>query len=198
METMKTSFDKLRMRKSILLALAGLLLFAAGAIAQTSIYLPVPSGIFSAKGALLVSQDQNNVTGIAAVASGQVLTSAGTGALPAWSASPTLTGVTAATGSFSTSATVGGGTAITKIVVYSQTITPASVAAAVCAEQTFTVTGLTTADKVLYNPPATGNATSAAQARVSAANTLAVMYCNPTAGALTPGAGTGIVVAFRS
>lgn len=85
-----------------------------------------------------------------------------------------------------------------QIKVYSQTITPAEVATVVCAEQTFTVTGLTTDDKVLYNPPATGNATSAAQARVSAADTLAVMYCNPTAGALTPGAGTGVIVAIRS
>ena len=82
--------------------------------------------------------------------------------------------------------------------VYSQTITPASVATIVCAEQTFTVTGLVAAtDKVLYNPPATGNATSAAQVRVSADNTLAVMYCNPTAGALTPGAGTATIIAYR-
>lgn len=90
-----------------------------------------------------------------------------------------------------------GGTAARQIKLYSQTITPASVGSAVCAEQTFTVTGLTTADTVFYNPPATGNATSAAQARVSATNTLAVMYCNPTAGALTPGAGTGKIVAVQ-
>jgi hypothetical protein len=80
---------------------------------------------------------------------------------------------------------------------YTQTITPASVAAATCAEQSFTVTGLTTADTVFYNPPATGNATSAAQVRVSAANTLAVMYCNPTAGALTPGAGSAKIAAVQ-
>ena len=89
-------------------------------------------------------------------------------------------------------------TTITNIRIYSQTITPASVATIVCAEQTFTVTGLTTADKVFYNPPATGNSTSAAQVRVSAADTLAVMYCNPTLGALTPGAGTALIIAIRS
>lgn len=86
----------------------------------------------------------------------------------------------------------------TQIKVYTQTITPASVAANLCAEQTFTVTGLTTSDKIAYNPAATGNATSAGQVRVSAADTLAVTYCNPTAGALTPGAGTAEIVAIRS
>lgn len=90
------------------------------------------------------------------------------------------------------------GTPVTQIRAYSQTITPASVAAAVAAEQTFTVTGLTTADKVVVNPAATGNATAVAAARVSAANTLAVQFVNPTAGALVPGAGTYTVLAFRS
>ena len=100
---------------------------------------------------------------------------------------------------FSTSVEVGAsGTAVTQMRVYSETITPAYVAANVCAEQTFTVTGLTTADKVFINPVATGNATSAGQVRVSAANTLAVTYCNPTAGALTPAVGTMNIVAIRS
>lgn len=90
------------------------------------------------------------------------------------------------------------GTLITQIVVYAQTITPASVAAATVAEQTFTVTGLTTADKVVVNHAATGNATGIAGVRVSAANTLAVSYVNPTAGALVPAAGTYLILAFRS
>lgn len=53
-------------------------------------------------------------------------------------------------------------------------------------------------DIVSFNPVATGNATSAGQARVSAADTLAVTYCNPTAGALTPASGTAAILAFRS
>ena len=106
--------------------------------------------------------------------------------------------ITATTVAATTSATVGSGTAITKIVVYSQTVTPASVAAITVAEQTFTVTGLTTADKVFVNPAATGNSTGLAGVRVSAANTLAVSFVNPTAGALTPGAGTWAIVAIRS
>jgi hypothetical protein len=95
--------------------------------------------------------------------------------------------------------TVGGsGTPITQMRVYSQTITPASVGAATVAEQTFTVTGLTTADKVIVNPPSIANATGIAGARVSAADTLAIRYVNPTAGALTPTAGTNTIIAVRS
>lgn len=98
-----------------------------------------------------------------------------------------------------TGLTVGtGGTALTGCVVYSPTITATSVAAATVAEQTFTVTGLTTADKVVVIPAAISNATGIAGARVSAADTLAVRFVNPTAGALTPTAGTWTVMAFRS
>jgi hypothetical protein len=93
---------------------------------------------------------------------------------------------------------VGGGTALTKIVAYAPSLTPASVAAATVAEQTFTVAGLTTADKVVVNPPSISNATGIAGARVSAADTLAVRFVNPTAGALTPTSGTYTVLAFRS
>lgn len=93
---------------------------------------------------------------------------------------------------------IGGGTEITKIAVYSQTITPASVGAATVAEQTFTVTGLTTADKVIVNAAAISNATGIAGVRVSAADTLAVRFTNPTAGALTPTAGTWQIIAIRS
>jgi hypothetical protein len=97
-----------------------------------------------------------------------------------------------------TSVAINGGTALTKAVVYTPSITPASVAAATVAEQTFTVTGLTTADKVIVNPPAISNATGIAGARVSAADTLAIRFVNPTAGALTPTSGTYTVLAFRS
>jgi hypothetical protein len=89
-------------------------------------------------------------------------------------------------------------TELTNIKVYSQTITAASVGAATVAEQTFTVTGLTTADKVIVNPAAISNATGIAGARVSAADTLAVRFVNPTAGALTPTAGTWTIIAIRS
>lgn len=100
-----------------------------------------------------------------------------------------------------TSLTVGAsGTAVTQIRVYSATIDPAPVAAATCAEQTFTVTGLTTADKVIVNGPA-GWATTGigvVNARVSAADTLALTFVNPTAGALDAASGTVAVIAIRS
>lgn len=115
----------------------------------------------------------------------------------------TGSGTTAAAGAFttltaSTSATIGSGTAITKIAVYSASLTPASVAAATVAEQTFSVAGLTTADKVIVNGPADAGAVGIAGVRVSAADTLAIRFVNPTAGALTPAAGTYNVVAVRS
>lgn len=90
------------------------------------------------------------------------------------------------------------GTELSQIKVYSQTITPAAVGAATVAEQTFTVTGLTTADKVIVNPAAISNATGICGFRVSAADTLAVRFVNPTAGSLTPTAGTWTVIAIRS
>lgn len=92
----------------------------------------------------------------------------------------------------------GTATHVTQVRVYSQTITPASVGAAVCAEQTFTVTGLTTADKVVVNPAATGNSSGVCSCRVTAANTIGITFANPTAGALTPGAGTYTFIAYRS
>lgn len=102
------------------------------------------------------------------------------------------------TGVASDSVTIGGGTPITAIAVYSPNLTPASVGAAAVAEQTFTVAGLTTADKVIVNPPVNATATGIAGARVSAANTLAVRFVNPTAAALTPAAGVHTVIAVRS
>lgn len=92
---------------------------------------------------------------------------------------------------------VGTGAAITNIQTYTPTLTPASVAAGVVVEQTFTVTGLLTTDTVYVNPPATANNVGIAGVRVSAADTLAIRFVNPTAGALTPTSGTYTVKAIR-
>ncbi len=89
------------------------------------------------------------------------------------------------------------GTNIREIRRYSQSLTPVSVGAAVAAEQTFTVTGLAVGDIVVVNPAPTGNATALCSARVSATNTLALTYVNPTAGGLVPGAGTYTILAYR-
>jgi hypothetical protein len=93
---------------------------------------------------------------------------------------------------------LGDGTGITGMAVYMPSLTPSSVGSATVAEQTFTVAGLTTADAVIVNGPPNTKATGIAGARVSAADTLAIRFVNPTAGALTPDAGTFTVLALRS
>ncbi len=100
--------------------------------------------------------------------------------------------------SFPKSVAFGGGTPITKIAVYTPSLTPSSVAAATTAEQTFTVNGLAVGDKVIVNGPAPTAGTGIVNARVSAANTLAIAFANVTAGALTPAAGTYTVIAISS
>jgi hypothetical protein len=72
---------------------------------------------------------------------------------------------------------------------YTATITPASVAANVSAEQTFTVTGVTTKDQVSVSAPSITAGLVIGGARVSAANTVAITFGNLTAGSLTPTAG---------
>lgn len=90
------------------------------------------------------------------------------------------------------------GTRLTQIRVYAPSLTPTSVAANSSAEQTFAVTGLSTADKVLLNGPAPTANCVPVHARVSVADTLKVTFVNVTAGALTPAAGTYLVLAIRS
>lgn len=93
---------------------------------------------------------------------------------------------------------VGGGTTITKISVYEVDLTPVAVAAATTAEQTFTVPGLDPKDKVIVNGPQPVAGTGIVNARVSAADTLAITFVNVTAAAVTPASGVYKVVAIRS
>jgi hypothetical protein len=72
----------------------------------------------------------------------------------------------------------------------SLSLTPASVATVVAAKQTFTVPGLNVGDQVAILSNPITNAVALVQAEVSAANTLRCMFVNPTAGPLTPTAGT--------
>jgi hypothetical protein len=80
-------------------------------------------------------------------------------------------------------------TTLTAIGRISQSLTPVSVAATTCAEQTFTVPGLLVGDFVDITPPGITAGVAPTCARVSAANTLAITFINPTAGALVPAAG---------
>ncbi len=95
---------------------------------------------------------------------------------------------------------VGGtGTNLTQIRVYSPSLTPAATTAAIQTSiQTFTVTGLTTADKVIVNGPAPTSLCPMVDARVSVADTLAIHFTVLTAAICTPAAGTYTVVAIRS
>lgn len=76
------------------------------------------------------------------------------------------------------------------VFLISASLTPASVATNTVAEQNFTVTGLRTGDFVELNPPSITAGVGISSARVSAADTLTVAFVNPTAGSLTPAAGT--------
>lgn len=89
-------------------------------------------------------------------------------------------------------------TPVTQIRVYTATIDPASVAAATSAEQTFTVTGLATTDKVIVSKPTATAGVGIVNARVSAANTLALTFMNATAGAIDPASESYTIMAFRS
>ena len=93
------------------------------------------------------------------------------------------------------------------IMVKTLTLTPASVATITTTDQTFTLTGINAAGSgqqfadlvVLVSYPAPTNACNPTGAvRVTAANTIAVMYSNPTAGALTPPSGTYVFLVLRT
>lgn len=88
---------------------------------------------------------------------------------------------------------------VQQIGVITQTITPGSVGAANASgtQQTFTVTGVLPGDAVFVSPAPTGNATTVGDAFVTAANTVAIQFNNPTAGALTPGAGAYLITVVR-
>ena len=81
--------------------------------------------------------------------------------------------------------------------IYSQALDVASVAANTSAEQTFTVQGLTTDDIVIVNKPSLDAGLAVGNARVSAADTLALTFINSTSGAVDPGSETYKILAFR-
>jgi len=77
-------------------------------------------------------------------------------------------------------------------------LTPSTVLSATSNEQTFTVNGLLTTDAVFVNGPAPVAGTGIGNARVSAANTLAITFVNcSTSAKLVPTAGTYHIVRVR-
>lgn len=100
-----------------------------------------------------------------------------------------------------TSVTVGSnGTAVTQILVTSASLTPGPVSAGVCDEQSFSVSGITSADKLLVNQGFAANVSAVlTTARASAgAGTVLMTFCNVTSAAASPEAGTFTFVAIRS
>ena len=85
-----------------------------------------------------------------------------------------------------------------QILSLAPSLTPVATSAAIqTVEQTFTVAGLLTTDKVIVNGPAPSSLCPPVTARVSAANTLAIGFSVLTAAACTPASGTYKVVVFR-
>lgn len=86
---------------------------------------------------------------------------------------------------------------VAPLVLYNQTLTPVSVAAATTAEQTFTVTGLVSGSAVWINKPSLTAGLAIAGVRVSATNTLAINYVNLTGSAIVPPAESYIIGNFQ-
>jgi hypothetical protein len=89
-----------------------------------------------------------------------------------------------------TSMTVGGGTALHAMNLYSTaSITPTAVTASSCSDQTFVVSGLLATDRVssIAPPSVLGNLSLGGYA--SAANTVLFHFCNPSSSPVTPPAG---------
>ncbi len=81
---------------------------------------------------------------------------------------------------------------------YTSTLTPVATPAAVgTTQQTFTVTGLSTSDRIYVNGPAPTSLCPMVGFRVSAANTLQLDFTTLTAVACTPAAGSYTVFAIR-
>lgn len=96
---------------------------------------------------------------------------------------------------------IGGGTLVTKAVLYSVFITPGTpITAATVSEQSFTVSGLTTADTIVLHNKGTTNVSDilTPQARVSAVNTLTILFVNVGGADGFPGAETFTFLALRS
>jgi hypothetical protein len=79
---------------------------------------------------------------------------------------------------------------VQSISVVSVALTPSAAGAATATEQTFTVPGVLASDVVLsVNKPTAQTGLVAVSARVTAANTVGIVFVNPTAGSITPTAG---------
>lgn len=108
--------------------------------------------------------------------------------------------VSATTSSASTSLTVGGGTAITKIVKGTVAVNPSSLTTGTGEILTVTLTGAAVGDAVILHPPAAGLTTGLliCQAYVSATDTVKVQIWNPTGGTIDEASANWIYTLIRS
>lgn len=83
------------------------------------------------------------------------------------------------------------------ISVIDVSLTPAEVATVVAPAQTFTVPGVKAGDTIIVNPPSQTANVAITNAYVSADDTVSIQFVNPTAGALTPAAGTHTITVIR-
>lgn len=86
---------------------------------------------------------------------------------------------------------------IARIFAMTLVFNPASVATVTTAEQTVTVNGLLPGDFVILQKPTNTAGFGIVNARVSAANTLAVTVVNPTAGSVDAASETYQLLVFR-
>lgn len=86
---------------------------------------------------------------------------------------------------------------IARMFAVSVTFNPASVATITTAEQTTTVAGLRVGDFVITQKPTNTAGVGVVNARVSAADTLALTFVNPTAGAVDAASETWQFLVFR-
>jgi hypothetical protein len=80
--------------------------------------------------------------------------------------------------------------------VYEETLTAAAVAGGANSRQTFAVSGLTTKDIVIVNPPEMTPGMQVTNARVDSTNTLQLMFHNDTGGNIDP-SGAYLILAYR-
>ena len=84
-----------------------------------------------------------------------------------------------------------------KVNTFSVTIDPTAVGANNTSEQTFTVTGITTNDRMIVNKPTHTAGLIIANARCSAANTLAITFGNVTGVSIDPPSEVYRIVSIR-
>ena len=85
-----------------------------------------------------------------------------------------------------------------KVAVLSAALDVASVGANTTAEQTFTIAGLETTDVVFVNKPALSAGLGVVNARVSAADQIAITFVNATASPIDPASQTYLIGVIKA